>query len=219
MKECSRCNKIKDIVMFHEHKNTKDKLHIHCKECVSEYNKDYRIKNKEKLSQISKNNYINNSDMIKKKTNEHYHNNKESIKISRKKYREDNADKLKEVNRNYRLENQDKIVSYRRLNSDKIKQTTRIYHKNNAGLVNSITARRRASKLLATPKWLTDDHLKEIKQFYIQAKELEKLDGIKRHVDHIIPLQGETVCGLHVPWNLQILTAEENVRKKNKLLI
>jgi len=54
-----------------------------------------------------------------------------------------------------------------------------------------------------------------IKHLYIQAKELEKLDGIKRHVDHIIPLQGEYVCGLHIPQNLQILTANENCKKGN----
>lgn len=77
------------------------------------------------------------------------------------------------------------------------------------------TAKRRCSKLQRTPKWLTLFDRQYIKHIYIQARELEKLDGSKRHVDHIIPLQGKLVSGLHVPQNLQILTADENLNKSN----
>ena len=87
---------------------------------------------------------------------------------------------------------------------------------NNKAHKNSLTAKRRAARHDATPPWLTPEQVVEMKLVYIKAKELEKLDGIKRHVDHIIPLQGDSVCGLHVPWNLQILTAVENIAKSNK---
>ncbi len=70
----------------------------------------------------------------------------------------------------------------------------------------------------ATPSWLTKFDHDYIKHIYVQDKELEKLDGTPRHVDHIIPLQGKTVCGLHVPWNLQILTAIENTSKGNRII-
>jgi len=76
-------------------------------------------------------------------------------------------------------------------------------------------AKQRASKLSATPHWLTEDHLLQISHYYEHAKDCEAVSGEKYHVDHIIPLQGKGVCGLHVPWNLQILPAEVNLAKGN----
>ena len=70
---------------------------------------------------------------------------------------------------------------------------------------------RRARKLNATPKWLTPAHYAEIEGFYLFCK---LFPG--HHVDHIAPLKGKNVCGLHHPLNLQILTAEENMKKGNR---
>jgi len=80
---------------------------------------------------------------------------------------------------------------------------------------NADTAKRRAAKLQRTPLWLTLEHHKQIGQFYWEAAEVSKLVGEFYHVDHIVPLQGKTVSGLHVPWNLQILHAKENLSKGN----
>jgi len=80
-------------------------------------------------------------------------------------------------------------------------------------------AKRRASKYNATPKWLTKEQLLEIKEFYTLCKDLQWLSDFNDplQVDHIVPLQGENICGLHVPWNLQILPRSLNIKKGNKI--
>lgn len=80
------------------------------------------------------------------------------------------------------------------------------------------SARRRAGKRLATPAWLSSDQIGEIRSFYETATFLSRTSGTEYHVDHIVPIKGKTVCGLHVPWNLQVITADENMKKHAKLV-
>lgn len=77
-------------------------------------------------------------------------------------------------------------------------------------------AKRRATKRNAQPAWLTPEQLAQMEAIYAEAREVEDLLGCKMHVDHIYPLQHKEMCGLHVPWNLQILTASQNVVKHNR---
>ena len=83
----------------------------------------------------------------------------------------------------------------------------------NPNKVNAKIARRRATKKNATPFWANQEHIQD---FYTEAKEREKLTGLKHHVDHIYPLKSDFLCGLHVEDNLQVLTAEENISKQNR---
>jgi hypothetical protein len=65
------------------------------------------------------------------------------------------------------------------------------------------------------PIWLSENQKKEIQDFYWLAKDLEKISGQRYQVDHIVPINGKSVCGLHVPWNLQVLPADINNKKSN----
>lgn len=73
------------------------------------------------------------------------------------------------------------------------------------------------SKRKRTPSWLTKAHKKQMRKLYAEARKLTMQTGILHHVDHIYPLRGKLSSGLNVPWNLQILVADSNYHKSNKL--
>ena len=77
------------------------------------------------------------------------------------------------------------------------------------GYINAYNAKRRATKLQRTPKWAD---IKAIRQFYLNCPK-------GYHVDHIVPLKGVNVSGLHVLNNLQYLSASENCSKGNKYAV
>jgi hypothetical protein len=90
------------------------------------------------------------------------------------------------------------------------KDTYKERYKADPGKYRELAARRNATKAKATPKWLSEDQKTEMQEFYQHTP-----DGFE--VDHIIPLRGKKVCGLHVPWNLQYLPISENRKKSNRV--
>ena len=75
---------------------------------------------------------------------------------------------------------------------------------------------RRARKLQATPNWLTEGQKDQIRRIYKVREKVSVKTEVEHHVDHIVPLQGENVCGLHVPWNLRVIPKPLNLSKGNK---
>ena len=110
-------------------------------------------------------------------------------------------------------------AAYYVAHKDEASTRMKTWRKANPHIHNALEAKRRAVKLQATPPWLTKDDFAAIQQFYTMSNQLTELNGKIYHVDHIIPLLGKTVCGLHVPWNLQILDGPENLAKSNKLVL
>lgn len=70
---------------------------------------------------------------------------------------------------------------------------------------------------LCTPKWLSNDQEKQITQIYDNARKLREVHGLDVEVDHIVPVKGKNVSGLHVPWNLRIIKKEHNRLKGNNI--
>ena len=105
---------------------------------------------------------------------------------------------------------------WRERNKEQARDNVNKWHKENPEKSSSYKAKYRYSRMKATPSWLTEEQLESMTKLHEYCRELEKLIPEKYHVDHIIPLQGKNVCGLNVPWNLQILEAKANIRKGNK---
>ena len=98
---------------------------------------------------------------------------------------------------------------YALANQELVAKRSREWRKANPRRASINKINRRIAKSLRTPKWLTKQEKVQIKDFYLNCPE-------GYHVDHIIPLQGENVSGLHVLANLQYLTIQDNKIKGNK---
>lgn len=98
-------------------------------------------------------------------------------------------------------------------NAEILDEYHRRYRRDNAGKIAANNIARIRSERQATPSWA---NFEKINAIYAEAKRLFELDGIERHVDHVVPIKHKLVCGLHVEHNLQILTAAENMAKKNR---
>lgn len=161
----------------------------HCIECSLEYRSSDEQKDKRKQYNLD------NAEYIKQRTHIYYKQNKDQIIQHKNDYYEQFPEKRVESSKKYRNNNKKLIKRWRGQNN---------------GVINAYTAQRYARKLQATPAWVD---LEKIKVIYEQSS----ITTEPTHVDHVIPLQGEIVCGLHVEYNLQIITPQENIKKSNKI--
>ena len=105
---------------------------------------------------------------------------------------------------------------YKKENAEKVKVYAEHYRKTNKAKRAFLERKRQVSKKNRTPSWLTSFDLLKMECLYQVAAMRTRESGFMWHVDHVVPLQGKTVSGLHVPWNLQVIPANENLRKYNK---
>lgn len=106
---------------------------------------------------------------------------------------------------------------YRTTNLEKVKATYKQYYDANYPRMLAKRNKQHADKLKRTPAWLTEDEHWMIEQAYELASLRTKMFGVAWHVDHVLPLRGKTVSGLHTPYNMQVILGTENLRKGNRV--
>jgi 5-methylcytosine-specific restriction endonuclease McrA len=128
-------------------------------------------------------------------------------------------DEVRDKKHDWYLENRDQVIQAAATRpAALLKEYRNAWKENNKLQVRADTKARRRKHRDATPNWLTRKQKSEIRQIYQIAITMTQTTGEQYVVDHIVPLRGEAVCGLHVPWNLRVITQEENLKKSNKLV-
>ena len=122
-----------------------------------------------------------------------------------RRYAAAHPERVRETKRRWKVANPEKSQAWRLAHPGRTQAIERASH-----------ARRRAQLLRATPAWVSESEHREIRGLYAEAVRLTLETGESHHVDHVLPLRGRRVCGLHVRANLQVITAHENCVKSNR---
>ena len=189
-KLCTKCKTEKQAVDFYANKRMKDGLNTFCILC----HKADNVKRKK----------VNRADVGFKEKELAY----------KKEYRARTVEKRKEYMQQWHEKNKESQLEYLKQYRLDNKEYFTQYSKDNRSRILAHTRKRQASLLQRTPPWLDRVSFAEMEFTYEYCGALRSI-GLKYEVDHIVPLQGKTVSGLHVPWNLQVISEQENRSKAN----
>lgn len=219
-KVCTRCKQRKHADKFSKASRESDGLQDNCKACNKAVSATYRTANVEKERQ---------------RHAKYQAKNRAKVSANMRRWRKTNPEKSKAASRRFYANNREKELArhaaYAAANAEILrikraqtrlknikerKAREREYVRNNRAKVNAKTIRRKTRLMRALVTWANHE---KIADFYEEAQRLSRETGIEHHVDHIVPLVHEFVCGLHCEHNLQILTGVENSIKHNRFVI
>ena len=184
------------------------------KDAKAEYMREWRLKNKERINAQRRERYLLNQEREKEYSRKYREDNIDRCKELCKAYKEANKEKVSAYNKEYKEANKEKLAAdkreWERKNKKRIAKYRRGYKKTRRPYYTALQAKRRA-RMAAVSHMITPEYKAEMEEMYRFC-----MENTGYEVDHIVPLNGEKVCGLHVPWNMQILTKAENIAKSNK---
>lgn len=203
MKCCTSCKVEKPLGDFYLYRD--GSVRPACKKCANAQCRRYREKNLDAVREMDLRWREQNRDRQRVKAKERYRANKPRHKANAAEWASRNPEKVRET----------KLRYYHR-NREKARESARVrrllYPESKRGNI----ARYRAQKANATPQCLSVEDKAALAECYKTASELAFLFDENLHVDHILPIRSETVCGMHVPWNLRIVPALANWSKNNR---
>ncbi len=191
MKACPACKAEKPLDDFGKDKVRKDGLNVYCKPCA-------RLQVKKAMAGYRERNP--GKETMRMATMRSFPGFRENERARARELYQENLDVERKRKREWRRANPD---------------TARRYNKAKPETMAAVKARYRAAMINAMPSWADQQAIRSV---YAEARRKSRQDNIVYHVDHIVPLQGVNVCGLHVHWNLQVLDAFSNRSKGNRLI-
>lgn len=187
MKRCPKCGRELEQSDFAKDRSTKDGLSSWCRDCT-------RAKNAKRYSE----------DRVRRLNKQKaYHEANREAGLERMRARYQSMPDA------YKAE----AMQWAEANRDKVRKKAQRYYKARPEYFLEKSRRRQLMVEQQTPKWADLDKIREI---YAQARALTKSTGIPHEVDHVVPIKGRNVCGLHCEGNLEIKTRDANRRKTNK---
>jgi len=142
------------------------------------------------------------------------------MQVRNKSWAQANKDKMRGYAQAYKQRNKQTISERSKLyvqkNPEVRKASMKAYRDSHKAEGAEYVRRRQARLAQRTPAWLSEDDIWMMQEAYRLAALRSQIFGFAWHVDHILPLYGKNVSGLHVPTNLQVISAQENLRKSNR---